>query len=359
MITHDPIVADSDATEHFPVSSIPVPTFATLDSRRSVSSSAGSSGGRSWGKTIAALVILGIAGYLAWQNIQPLQYLPGSPTLQKVVKQVAAPAASPAPASSAPTSVAPSTSSTAGADNGSPLATSSDASSNATSEATPAASDAVGVTNSSPATAVAASGAPARSSPGTIRVQEMPMNLDQRTRLAAKPQPNGAQQGVASQNMAQQNAAQPIVVKPGTAEKKPGSQAAKPQQAQPAPPVLTLTAMNTSNATLASIVSTNAAKPALGSFRISQGVSQGLLIKKVAPVYSPTALQLHKEGAVDLMATVSTGGAVTSVQVVKGDLLLAKSAVDAVKQWKYRPYLLNGEPVEIQTQITVNFKMPQ
>jgi protein TonB len=39
--------------------------------------------------------------------------------------------------------------------------------------------------------------------------------------------------------------------------------------------------------------------------------------------------------------------------------LLAKSAVDAVKQWKYRPYLLNGEPVEIQTQITVNFKMPQ
>jgi protein TonB len=110
---------------------------------------------------------------------------------------------------------------------------------------------------------------------------------------------------------------------------------------------------------LASIVSTSAAKPALGSIRISQGISQGLVIKKVAPVYSATALQLRKEGTVELMATISKDGAVTSVQVLKGDLLLAKSAVDAVKQWKYRPYLLNGEPVEIQTQIMVNFKLPQ
>jgi TonB family protein len=172
------------------------------------------------------------------------------------------------------------------------------------------------------------------------------MNLDQKTRLAAKPQPNGTQQTLA----------QPIVVKPSTAANKPASEAAK---SQPTPPALTLSTANNSTAALASIVSTEAARPALGSFRISQGVSQGLVIKKVAPVYSATALQLHKEGAVDLMATISKGGTVTSVQVLKGDLLLAKLAVDAVKQWKYRPYLLNGEPVEIQTQITVNFKLPQ
>jgi protein TonB len=71
------------------------------------------------------------------------------------------------------------------------------------------------------------------------------------------------------------------------------------------------------------------------------------------------ALQLHKEGAVELMATISKDGSVTGVKVLSGDLMLANSAVEAVKQWKYRPYLLNGEPVEIQTQITVNFKMPQ
>jgi TonB family protein len=176
----------------------------------------------------------------------------------------------------------------------------------------------------------------------------MPMNLDQKTRLAAKPQSNLTQ-----------SAPQPIVVKPGTAETKPGIQAAKPQQSQPTPPTLTLSASNNSNAALASIVSTSAAKPALGSIRISQGISQGLVIKKVAPVYSATALQLRKEGTVELRATISKDGAVTSVQVLKGDLLLAKSAVDAVKQWKYRPYLLNGQPVEIQTQIMVNFKMPQ
>jgi TonB family protein len=336
MVTNEPIVADSDATEHFPVTSIPVPTFATLDSRRSVSSS-GSSGGKSRGKSIVALVILGVAGYLAWQNIQPLQYLPGSPTLQRVGKPAAAPAASPAPASSAPASAAPSPSSAADTDNGSPDVTSSDA--------TPTVSDSATVTSSSPvATAVATPSVPARTAPDNIRVQEMPMNSDQKTRLASKAQPNGTQ---------------PIVVKTGTAQTKPGSQAAKPQQSQPTPPTLTLSASNNPNAALASIVSTSAAKPTLGSVRVSQGVSQGLVVKKVAPVYSATALQLHKEGTVELMATISKDGAVTSVQVLKGDLLLAKSAVDAVKQWKYRPYLLNGEPVEIQTQIVVNFKMPQ
>jgi protein TonB len=177
----------------------------------------------------------------------------------------------------------------------------------------------------------------------------MPMNLDQKTRLAAKPQ----------SSLTQSTPAKPIVVKPGAAQITPGIQAAKPQQSQPTPPTLTLSASNNSNAALASIVSTSAAKPALGSFRVSQGVSQGMVVKRVAPVYSATALQLHKEGTVELMATISKDGAVTSVQVLKGDLLLAKSAVDAVKQWKYRPYLLNGEPVEIQTQIMVNFKMPQ
>jgi len=169
----------------------------------------------------------------------------------------------------------------------------------------------------------------------------MPMNSEQKTRLAAKPQPN---------------AAQPIVVKPGTVQARPGSPGAKP--AQPTPPPLTLSTANNSSAALSSIISADAAKPTLGSLRISQGVSQGLVIKKVAPVYSATALQLRKEGAVQLMATIGKDGAVTSVQVLNGDLLLAKSAVEAVKQWKYRPYLLNSEPVEIQTQITVNFKLP-
>ncbi|HET8826285.1 MAG TPA: energy transducer TonB, partial [Terriglobales bacterium] len=60
-------------------------------------------------------------------------------------------------------------------------------------------------------------------------------------------------------------------------------------------------------------------------------------------------------GSVQLLATIDKSGNTTKVQVLNGDPMLSRSAVDAVKQWKYRPYLLNGSPVEIETQITVVF----
>ena len=100
-------------------------------------------------------------------------------------------------------------------------------------------------------------------------------------------------------------------------------------------------------------------RPVLQSLNISQGVSQGLLIKKVAPSYPPAAQRMRVEGTVELLATISKEGAITHIKVLSGDSQLTKAASDAVKQWKYKPYLLNGEPVEIQTQITVNFKLPR
>lgn len=99
-------------------------------------------------------------------------------------------------------------------------------------------------------------------------------------------------------------------------------------------------------------------RPTLQTLNISQGVSQGLLIKKIAPVYPASAIRMRVEGTVELMATISKTGEITHIKVVSGHSQLTKAAVDAVKQWKYRPYLLNGEPVEIQTQITINFKLP-
>ena len=68
---------------------------------------------------------------------------------------------------------------------------------------------------------------------------------------------------------------------------------------------------------------------------------------------------MRVEGSVELMATVSKTGDITHVKVLNGDSQLTKAATDAVKQWKYKPYLLNGEPVEIQTQVTINFKLPK
>ncbi len=101
-----------------------------------------------------------------------------------------------------------------------------------------------------------------------------------------------------------------------------------------------------------------APKPVLQTLNISQGVSRGLLIKKVQPNYPQNALAMHVEGEVELMATISKQGNITSVKVISGEQLLTRAATEAVKQWKYKPYLLNGEPVEIQTQITVNFRLP-
>ncbi|MFZ0279533.1 MAG: TonB family protein [Candidatus Sulfotelmatobacter sp.] len=102
----------------------------------------------------------------------------------------------------------------------------------------------------------------------------------------------------------------------------------------------------------------NAPAPVLGTLNVSQGVSRGLLVKKTAPVYPASAMQMHIEGAVELVATISKSGDISAVKIASGNPQLARAAVDAVKQWKYKPYLLNGEPVEIQTQVTVNFKLP-
>ena len=103
----------------------------------------------------------------------------------------------------------------------------------------------------------------------------------------------------------------------------------------------------------------NAPTPILQRLNVSQGVSRGLLVKEVAPKYPPNALRLRVEGSVQLLATVSKDGDISAVKILSGDQQLAHAATDAVKQWKYKPYLLNGSPVEIQTQITVNFKLPK
>ncbi len=145
----------------------------------------------------------------------------------------------------------------------------------------------------------------------------------------------------------------PLMVKGGAA---PTKTAPAEPDAQ-APSVMGIAA-DGSNGPLPDLGTTDGSKPVLQRLNISQGVSTGLLIKKVDPVYPPTALRMRVEGAVQLLATVSKAGDITQVQVLSGDQQLTQAAVDAVKRWKYKPYLLNGEPVEIQTQVTINFRLP-
>ena len=91
--------------------------------------------------------------------------------------------------------------------------------------------------------------------------------------------------------------------------------------------------------------------------RVSSGVSQGLLIRKVPPTYPPLARQARIQGVVVLQAQISKEGNIENLQLISGHPMLAPAAIEAVKQWKYKPYLLNGEPVEVDTQVQVNFTL--
>ena len=91
--------------------------------------------------------------------------------------------------------------------------------------------------------------------------------------------------------------------------------------------------------------------------RVSQGVTQFLLIKRIQPAYPPLARQARIQGTVLLQAEISKNGDIENLRLISGHPMLAPAAIEAVKQWKYRPYILNGEPVEVETQITVNFTL--
>jgi len=91
--------------------------------------------------------------------------------------------------------------------------------------------------------------------------------------------------------------------------------------------------------------------------RVSQGVSQGLLVKRIQPNYPPLARQARIQGQVILQAEISKDGSIQNLRLISGHPMLAPAAIEAVKQWKYKPYLLNGEPVEVETQVQVNFTL--
>jgi uncharacterized protein (TIGR02246 family) len=91
--------------------------------------------------------------------------------------------------------------------------------------------------------------------------------------------------------------------------------------------------------------------------RVGQGVMEANLIYRVDPVYPALARQARIAGTVVLSVVVGKDGSVENLKVISGHPLLVQAAVDAVKQWRYKPYLLNGEPVEIQTTVTVPFSL--
>jgi periplasmic protein TonB len=160
-------------------------------------------------------------------------------------------------------------------------------------------------------------------------------------------------------NPADAQTSAPLVVKnevPAPAPQTPAEQ--EPVQ-PPAPGSLDTSSAN--NQAISGIISSSAATlphQVSQQLKVSQGVSQGLLIKSVPPVYPALSRQMRIQGSVELLANIGKDGSITKVSALSGDAVLARAAIDAVKQWKYKPYYLDDQPVEIQTQITVNFKLP-
>jgi protein TonB len=91
--------------------------------------------------------------------------------------------------------------------------------------------------------------------------------------------------------------------------------------------------------------------------RVSQGVTQGLLVHKIQPPYPKIAQAARITGVVELKAIIGKDGNIKELQALSGPPLLIPAAINAVKQWHYRPYLLNGEAVEVETSVTVTFQL--
>jgi protein TonB len=311
MVTNEPIVRES-APEPEPAA--PVPTFSSLDAI----ATGESAGAKGFLRVALILAVLGVAGYFGWQKFQPLQYLHrNSPVAEP-------PASAPdSSASSTPVPASPSQNTSASASNG--------------SDGAPSITLPDGATE--PPAIPATPHASGNSAPEEIEVQEMPITRDMKvpppTKIESAP------------------AVQPLVVKPR-------STSAGAHTATVAPPPLMIPAPSGSGADLSKLISTDPVlpQPAPNMVRVSQGVSQGLLLKKVPPIYPAMALQLRKEGVVQLLATIGKTGEISNVKILSGDSILARAAADAVLRWKYRPYLLNGNPVEIETQISIVFKTP-
>jgi protein TonB len=309
-------------------SSAPAPAFTFGGNVGSGGSEAASGGSKKALLAVAAVVLIAAGGYAVWMQwvrssgaATPFTHV----ATQPVATPVAAPQMAPKPAQATSSAAPPTTSSTSSATPDSAAASQPRGSAQSSADSDAQDGD-------------SAESAPAHSSKGSDKAVP-----------AKSPAP-------AANKASDSKAAQPIVIKNDLSQP-----VAKPAPTADAPAPSMTGIASADNGALPNLMGgqSSAPTPVLQSLTVSQGVSQGLLIKKAQPTYPPNALQMHVEGTVELLATISKTGNISALKVLSGNPSLARAASDAVKQWKYKPYLLNGEPVEIQTQVTINFKLPK
>ena len=98
-------------------------------------------------------------------------------------------------------------------------------------------------------------------------------------------------------------------------------------------------------------------KPSPSTVRLPSRLVESTVIFKTIPQYPAIAKVTHTEGTVVLQAIISKTGTIEGLHVISGSPMLQQAAIDAVKTWRYRPYLLNDQPVEVETTVNVIFKL--
>jgi protein TonB len=197
------------------------------------------------------------------------------------------------------------------------------------------------------AAAVSTEAVPAAVSPSSAASGSVATPKGPSTTAAKKTEP--AKTGTSTPvNTAPPAADAPLVVASGTARQTDTS--------APMPPIA-IASPNTAG--MATLLAGPVAAPTLARTNISQGVTGGKQLVKVQPIYPSTARALHLSGVVTITAHVSTTGTVTDVRVIKGHPLLNAAAMDAVKRWKYQPFMLNGQAIENDINVQVKFDMPR
>jgi protein TonB len=101
----------------------------------------------------------------------------------------------------------------------------------------------------------------------------------------------------------------------------------------------------------------DAVAPAIEPVEVSENAERALITDSPAPIYPSNAK--GQQGTVVLQVLIARDGTVQDAKFVQGSLLFARNAIDAVRQWKFKPYLLNGRPVSVQTQLSLRFKPAQ
>jgi protein TonB len=141
-----------------------------------------------------------------------------------------------------------------------------------------------------------------------------------------------------------------------------------PQESEDTPPISTISTgqgmtdgtpmeLGIGNITDTPRIAVVPVKAATGPVRISSGVSTGMLIAPIRPLYPGIARTAGVEGTVVVEATISGTGTIESLHIVSGPAMLQQAALDAIRNARYQPYRLNGSPTEVQTTITVNFRL--